>query len=71
MKIQVTISDETVQSYLDNYNEVKGTNLKVETLTAKQVAKIEEAFADLASGEIDMRCDDHAGFETETYFDKL
>lgn len=71
MDIRFTLKTSTIQSYLDHFNEVNGTNLVVEILTPDQIEKVTKAFAELAVGEIEMRTDDHSGFETNQYFGKL
>lgn len=71
MEITFNLPDSVVTDYLDNYNEVKGTNLTLKTLTNEQRNKIEKAFASNARAEFVMRTDDHDGFETHRMFGKL
>ena len=69
MKITFELSDKIVQSYLNEYNDRHGTSFDVtRNLTSVQEKHIHDAFADLASCEIQMRTDDHDGFDTPAYF---
>ncbi len=67
MKITFELDDVTVQSYLDHFNEVEGTEFTVDNLTPEDAEKLARLFSELANDEIKMRCDDHSGFQTDEY----
>ena len=68
MIVAFNLGEHIVQSYLVHYNEVFGTNYTFETLTDEQRMYIAQEFGHVAKCELEMRCDDHSGFETENYF---
>ena len=67
-KITIEVSDSTIQSYLDHYGACVGRDIQLKDLSEGQLAGVLESLGDEMKGEIEMRTDDHSGFETESYF---
>lgn len=67
-QITINVDDKIVQSYLNHYGEVVGRDIKFKDLTDEQREGVLSSLGDELAGEIEMRTDDHSGFETENYF---